>query len=245
MVRKFPSDLFCVSLLSCCSLSQIVTFFGVQVIKDKLVIFDIGAYDGTTFLKVAREYKHNIQVFAFEPLPELVDVISSSSKDLPNYFLTKSAVSNFNGSSIFNVSNLPGCSSLYEFSDRAQVEWGNTSFNMINRIEVKVVRLDSFLFDHNITQIDWLHCDTQGNDLKVLESLGDYIRIVKGGRLEVATKPDILYFGNATLDDARAFLEPRGFEISMAGENDGFGNEICIDFRNKIYPADQVIRPYV
>ncbi len=42
----------------------------------------------------------------------------------------------------------------------------------------------------NINCIDYFHCDIQGLDLSALESMGEYISIIKEGQVEVASKRD-------------------------------------------------------
>ena len=55
------------------------------------IIFDVGANNGGSFIDEAKE-NPNTLVFAFEPTPELIDVIKLKTKDLPNYVLVEKAV---------------------------------------------------------------------------------------------------------------------------------------------------------
>lgn len=199
------------------------------------VFFDVGANNGFTSVPVARNNR-DISVYAFEPTPEMIEQIESKTIGLDNYFLTKKAVSNYIGKSTFKVAGHAdwGCSSLLEFSDKSKTDWpGRTDLNVTQEIEVDVIRLDSFIEEHGITKIDYLHIDTQGSDLKVLEGLGKYIDIVVEGAMEAAAKEDILYKGQNTQQQSIDFLQKHGFDITGIQINDEYHNEVNIYFRKR------------
>ena len=200
------------------------------------VFFDIGANNGYTSVPVAQR-DNNIQVYAFEPTPEMIKEIENKTQGLSNYTLTKKAVSNYNGKATFRVAGHAdwGCSSLLEFSDKSKTEWpGRTDLNVTHEIEVDVIRLDSFIKEHSITKIDYLHIDTQGSDLKVLEGLGEYINIVMEGAMEAAAKEDILYNGQNTQQESIEFLQKNGFDITGIQINDEYHNEVNIFFKRRL-----------
>ena len=66
------------------------------------VFFDIGANDGTDSIAYARANPDAL-VYAFEPSPYLVEVIKKHSSNLQNYTIIQAAVSDYNGSSTFNI----------------------------------------------------------------------------------------------------------------------------------------------
>jgi FkbM family methyltransferase len=176
------------------------------------IVFDIGANNGDSTLHMAKE---GATVYAFEPVPEMITEIESKTHGLPNYHLTKSAVSNYNGRAKFYVAGQSdwGCSSLNEFSDNLEKTWaGRTDFKVTHEIEVDVIRLDTFVESRGITTIDYLHCDAQGSDLQVLEGLGKYIDIVKEGVIEISANDELaLYKGtDNTLLTAVDFLTKNG-----------------------------------
>jgi FkbM family methyltransferase len=168
-------------------------------------IFDVGANDGQSTLS---QSEGNI-VYAFEPTPELV--IKLKQYESPTYHVIQKAVSNFNGKAKFHVAGQSdwGCSSLYEFSEGLDKTWpGRTDFKVTQEIEVDVIRLDTFIEQHNIKKIDYFHCDTQGSDVKVLEGLGKYLSIIKEGRIEVAKDLETsLYKTDNTLEKALEILK--------------------------------------
>lgn len=200
--------------------------------------FDVGANEGINAIHFAR-FEPTTMVVAFEPTPKLVDMIRYNTSNLNNFVLEPSAVSNFNGISKFHISPESqygdySCSSLLEFSDKSQTEWpGRTDFQTIDEITVQVIRLDSYITDNQIPQIDYLKIDTQGADLQVLEGCGELLSIVNEGTMEAATKSDILYKGQNTEEDSINFLVNNGFDIINIESNDIHNNEVNIYFKNR------------
>jgi FkbM family methyltransferase len=199
------------------------------------VFFDVGANNGYSSVPVAQRNPETM-VYGFEPTPQMIDIIESRIVGLPNYKLTKVAVSDYNGKAVFNVAGNAdwGCSSLLPLSEKASTEWyGRTDMFVTEQIEVDVIRLDTFIEQNGIERINHLHIDTQGSDLKVLRGLGKYIDIVDEGVMEAANKDDILYVGQNTKAESIAFLEENGFIVTDVQLNDLAENEVNIYFRRK------------
>jgi FkbM family methyltransferase len=200
--------------------------------------FDIGANEGVFAIQIAKNEPKTF-VVAFEPIPKLVSYISKNTSHLKNFMILRNAISDFNGEARFNISPESqygdfSCSSLLDFSDKANTEWpGREDFKVIDYIDVDVIRLDSMIIEYKVPKIDYLKIDTQGSDLKVLEGLGEFIPIVKAGTMEAAAKESILYNGQNTQEESIKFLESNGFEITKIESNDVHGNEVNIDFINK------------
>ena len=170
----------------------------------------MGANNGSWGLQVAKRFPH-IKVFAFEPTPLLCDVIRGKIAEdpLPNYELVPCAVADMAGKAKFNVAGQAdwGCSSLLDFSDGLDRTWpGRTDFKVTEVIEVDVIRLDTFIGERGVTAIDFLHCDTQGSDLKVLASFGQRLGIVSKGEIETASSRSVaLYQNQHTIEDVVLF----------------------------------------
>lgn len=208
----------------------------IYIYNDKIynrIVFDVGANNGSSTVDIAKSDTNTI-VFAFEPTPELNKVIQSKIEGLDNYILIPKAVSNYNGKSVFNVAGNWdwGCSSLLHFSDKSKTDWpGRTDFSVTNTIEVDVIRLENFIAEYRIPKIDYLHIDTQGSDLNVLEGMGGYTNIVLEGTMEAGTVDDILYVGQNKLNECVRFLLNNGFAIFDINKNDIFCNEVNIRFK--------------
>ncbi len=201
----------------------------------KKIVFDVGANNGSEFIELAKN-NNDTFVYAFEPTPEMCEIIKTKAAGLNNYRLIEKAVSNYEGKATFHVAgqNDWGCSSLLQFSDKSKTDWpGRTDFVVTKTIEVDVIRLDKFIDDNNIRTIEYLHIDTQGSDLNVLIGLGHYLSIVKEGVIEAANKEDILYLGQNTKDQCIDFLNQNGFIIDNIWCNDAPCNEVNIKFSKK------------
>lgn len=202
------------------------------------VVFDIGANDGSWGLSAAKQFPH-IQVFGFEPTPKLCDEIRQkiAALELTNYELVPYAVSDIACKTQFHIAgqNDWGCSSLLEFSDGLDQSWpGRTDFKVTETIDVECIRLDKFIEERGITNIAYLHCDTQGTDLKVLASIGKHMKMVKKGEIESATSRSVaLYQGQHTLEDVAIFFLQNGLEIEKVIPNDQFCNEVNIIFQQR------------
>lgn len=181
-------------------------------------LFDVGAHWGQDSLHIARDHS-DVTVYAFEPTPELAERLRRESKNFSSrYHIFEHAISDYDGESEFHlVVGDTGSASLNSFSDGLDKSWpGRTDFVVRDTIKVPVYRLDTWLeqFAPDITEIHHLHIDAQGSDLAVLKGLGDKLKIVESGVVEVPQAPELrLYKGQHTKQEALVFLEQNGFKI--------------------------------
>lgn len=207
-------------------------------------IFDVGANNGYDGLKLAVD-NPGMHVFAFEPTPELIAAIHANKETvermrggaISNYTLIEKAVSDFNGRTTFHIAGQQdwGCSSLLNFSEGLDRTWpGRTDFKVTRAIDVDVIRLEDFCAEKNITAIAYLHSDTQGADLRVLEGLGRYRACLKRGKIEAPGSRSVaLYKEQHVLEDVVVAFLKWGFEIERITPNDEHCNELNIAFHNK------------
>lgn len=213
-----------------CSVMRLISSSGKTEMK--YIFFDIGANNGSSSIHIANN-KNNI-VYAFEPTPELAQILKTKTTNMQNYIITEAAVSDYSGTSILNIAGQSdwGCTSLLELSDKARTEWGGrTDMLVTHKVEVNVIRLDTFIEANGIEYIDYLHIDTQGSDLNVLKGLGKYINIVKEGVVEAANKDDVLYKQQNNKRETIQFLEDNNFTITKVELNDPQLNEVNIYFK--------------
>ena len=193
--------------------------------KNEKNIFDVGAFDGLDGLILAIK-NPSIMVHAFEANPDLINVIMSNKDKIEkykkiiikNYKLNNYAVTDKNEKLTFNIAKNPTVSSLNEFSKNIDKTWPGyreAHCTVIKKIEVKGITLEKYCNDNEIRKINYLHIDTQGNDLKVLKGLKNKLNLVDQGILEAATNEDSsLYENSHTINDVKNFLELNNFEIS-------------------------------
>jgi hypothetical protein len=102
----------------------------------------------------------------------------------------------------------------------------------VEDIEVEVIRLDRFLEQNGISRIDRLEIDAQGEDLRVVESLGARIEDVKKIQIEVNVHQSPLYRESFSREDAMGFFSTHGFEEHISWKQ-SMGREENIVFRNR------------
>ena len=186
------------------------------------IVVEIGANKGTDTEKFLAN-PNNI-VYAFEPTPELAVELQNKFKDNSRFNLVPMAADIENGFKWFNVAgcNNWGCSSLYEFSDGVQPQnlgeespaWPcHTGLFYTDKIKVMTMRLDTFMEFNNIDVIDYLWIDAQGNDLKVLQSLGDRIKDLDAGNCEGSLNFELYKDTGNTCQQIEEWLNQHGFKI--------------------------------
>ena len=206
-----------------------------------MVIFDIGANDGSSCSHFADDPRN--VVYTFEPTPHLLETYLYP-KQKENYKVFPIAVSDFDGKATFNIAGQEnwGCSSLNNFSKGLENTWpGRTGFKVTQSIEVDVIRMDAFLDAQEITQIDFLHCDVQGSDLKVLKSFGKYINILKEGEVEAFKQNPLYEESDNSIESMSLFLSENDFEIIETTPNDSHHNEFNIKFRKNEIEANKAV----
>lgn len=195
----------------------------------KKIIFDVGANNGASCFNRSGQ---NCKVYAFEPTPHLLNKYLLPRQS-DNYIVVPKAISDYNGKATFNIAaeRGGGCSSLNTFSDGLDKTWPNrTDFKVTDTVEVDVMRMDTFIEENNIEYINWLHCDTQGNDLKVLKSFGEKIHILESGVVEAFAKNPLYKESDNSKEAIVEFLEKNNFKIQSITSNDPYNNELNVSF---------------
>lgn len=210
---------------------------------NNFILFDVGANWGTDSLDRAR-LDLGTEVWAFEPVPEMCNHLKNSSQSFSNrYHVEQIALSDYNGTTVFNVHGVTGtdwgCSSLIDFNDNLNQSWpGRTEFKYTDTIPVQVSRFDTW-FEHaqpNIDRIDYFHCDVQGTDLKVLQGMGKYLSLIRSGVVECACNDHTrkLYKESHTVQEMVGFLESNNFSIVDVISNDRTNNEFNVYFKQLV-----------
>lgn len=192
-------------------------------------IIEIGANDGNdTFHFVSQP---DTFLWTFEPVPILGDWLVQRLNDrgYSNYKLMRYAVSDTEGLQHFNLSDPGGnyaCSSLNQFTEDIHQQWpGRADFKVTNTIEVRTIRMDTFIEQEEIKEIDYFHCDAQGHDFKVLQSFGKHLHKIKEGRVEAANRVN-LYKADNNVFTIMKWLVINGFDISEIRDHHGVPVEV-------------------
>ena len=210
---------------------------------EKKIIFDVGAFDGSDGLMLALKNK-NYFIYAFEANPDQYKIIKKNKSILEqrigrkilNYKIFNFAVSNRNNiNKYFYIAKNPTVSSLNKFSKNIKKTWKGYEkmFRVSKILKVKTITLSKFCTINNIKKIAYLHCDVQGNDLKVFHGLGNYKKVLEGGVMECSiNKYRSLYKSNHTLAQTKKVLFKNGFKIYKINEIEGtMGNEFNVFYK--------------
>lgn len=191
-------------------------------------IIEVGANNGNDTARWLAE--HGTRVFAFEPTPELSLHLKERFKGWEGYYPMPIAVDIENGWKWFNIAGTSdwGCSSIFDFNPNIHKEWeGRPDFRFTDRCRVPAMRLDTFMELYNIGEVDYLWVDAQGNDFRVLQSLGDKINLVKAGKCEAAWTVNLYTGVDNTADSIAKWLIEKGFKVTSDPYN---GKEADIHF---------------
>ena len=196
----------------------------------------VGAFTGDDkLIDACRRFGHHL--YMFEPNPKRAAELERKSAGAPTIHVIAKAVSPRNGSATFHIACYDDCSSLQDFDATANTAWVHQwhpykHFEMVNDIEVEVIRLDTFFAQNGIAQVDRLEIDAQGEDLRVVESLGARIADVKKIQIEVNIHASPLYSDSFTRGQAIAFFELQGFDRHISWKQ-SMNREENIVFRNR------------
>ena len=197
-----------------------------------MIIFDVGA-------NVGQDSKHyaedpNNTVYAFEPTPQLLrDHLYPFAEEHPNYIVVPKVITDYDGTITFYIAGQHdwGCSSIHEFNDELEKGWpGRTDFKITEKIEVECITMRTFLLENCIDQVDYMHCDTQGNDLAVLRSFGNCIDRLMSGKVEVYNQNPLYKGIDNSCHNVTRFLKSNSFHVKRLESNDPFNNELNITF---------------
>jgi FkbM family methyltransferase len=189
---------------------------------DKLTILDIGGCEGEESIRYSRIFPFS-SIYIFEPLPENQKLITGNLEKykVENVILMPVAVSDEKGISEFHVS------SGHPDHESNELDWnfGNKSSSLLSpekennqkwllfdkQINVNTLTLHSFFVENKIDEVDFVHMDVQGAELKVLMGAKDCMKKIKAIWLEVA---DIeLYKGQPLRVDIEDFMKYNGFYL--------------------------------
>ena len=147
-----------------------------EIVKNGIVNFDIGARGGT--LKVVQKYSRFFKIVMCEPEKEEANRL----RNLGHTVIDK-AISGKSGEVTFYECRLPAGSSIYKpqgpYLDFYNPDPNYMSlYDVINTSRIECITVSEALSDLNIPELDFLKIDTQGAELDILMSLGNYMPLI-------------------------------------------------------------------
>ena len=191
-------------------------------------IFELGSRDLIDATKLLNFFEDDCKVYAFECNP---DCLIECNKNLYNLtedkkkkiVLIDKAVSLINGDVSFYPFDLQkynnmGSSSMLkiDFSRRSKDDPDYSRPNPQKEIKVNGVRLDTFISENNIQNIDLLCIDLQGYELNAIKSLGEHLHKVK----YIITECSIVstYTNGSSFEELNDYLSNYNFKYVLSNK---------------------------
>lgn len=132
-----------------------------QLIKDKNVIFDIGAHLGWYSINLSKRFPNSV-IHAFEPIKPTYEILERNiiSNEIKNVNLHNFGFSDKNKSVSFYYSELG-----------SPIASEENIFNIeeYKKIKCSLTLLDDFVINNNIQQIDFIKCDVEGAEFSIIK----------------------------------------------------------------------------
>jgi len=144
------------------------------IIKSNPVILDVGANKGQSITRYKKLFQSPV-IHSFEPNIDEINILKKKYYNDKNLFLNNLAVGEKKGNLEFNINAVSGHSSFKKLIPNTT--WIKKRSNTINiddkkystkKVNFKIITLDDYASENNITNIDILKIDTQGFEDKVL-----------------------------------------------------------------------------
>lgn len=208
--------------------------------SDELILFDVGACEGEESIRYKKIFPES-SVFLFEPLPSNQQLITENIEKykLENLTLIPVALSDEDGYTEFYTSS----GQPDEIQTDLDWDFGNKSSSLLapqienlpkwlvfkEIIHVQTMTLDFFLNKNKILNVDFLHMDVQGAELKVLYGAKEKIKNIKAIWLEVSNVE--LYKNQPFSNEIELFMKKNNFHLIKSEFSGEFGDQFYINKR--------------
>tara|TARA_B110000977_G_scaffold131582_1_gene167659 strand:+ start:910 stop:3036 length:2127 start_codon:yes stop_codon:yes gene_type:complete len=185
--------------------------YGNKTHYDKIGV-DIGACIGETI----HYFDECDKVYAIEPGKEEFIQLKEKYKNDKRIIPLNYAIAEENGSKSLNCYHNGRFSSFLEFQKEGEFynfcQENVESFdNLKEKINVETKRLDTFIDENKISEIEFIKIDTQGYDLNVVKSLGKYIDKIK--KIQLESQIQTLYKNSPLKDEIISYMNNNNFEL--------------------------------
>lgn len=178
---------------------------------NKILIFDIGAYDGRSAIEYIKEFP-KAKIFSFEPTKKSFEKLKRNFGENKSITIFNTAFSDFKGETDFHINSSGLTNSLLKLSDTAI---NNEIYNLKEETteKVTVTTLDSFTKEMNIDKINILKIDVQGAELNVLKGAESLLKNKKIDALFVEVEFLKLYADQPLFHDISSFLYQNDYHL--------------------------------
>ena len=163
---------------------KILKFFYSKKIYNFDVIFDIGAHKGETILYFNKYFSVN-NIYAFEPSPLNFKILKKNIQKTKLKNLTRIHLENFAVGEVLQKKTLLQMSESSS-STFKEINLESKYFKIKNKflgklidnskkIKVDQIKLEDYIKNKNLNNLDLLKVDTEGSEFEVLKGLGEYL----------------------------------------------------------------------
>jgi FkbM family methyltransferase len=184
-----------------------------ELVPTTAIIVEAGAFDGTDTKRFS-QWRPQGQIHAFEPVPEIFDLLCVTTTSLSNVTCYPYALSNRTGQQSFYLSEHPKypgkpfqAGSLCKPKERLAL----SPIIYPHTTTVHTITLDQWASDYTIPHIDLLWLDVQGHALDILKASPHILQHTCLVHVEVEFIN--AYEGQATYKEVVTWLEQQGFEL--------------------------------
>jgi 2-O-methyltransferase len=175
------------------------------------IIIEAGAHIGTDTCEMAKLWP-DTTIYAFEPIPELFEILKHNTSSYSNVKCFQLALGNKTGITSINKSSgdSDASSSLLEPKEHLKI---HPTVLFDKKIEIEVTTLSDWMKLYCIERIDFLWLDLQGFELDVLKDSVDIVSNVSVIYTEVSLIEN--YSKSALYPELRDWLMTLGFKVKI------------------------------
>ncbi len=182
------------------------------------IIFDVGANKGQSVERFKKIYKDPI-IHCFEPTDEALNLQNKYNYD-ENIYINNVAVGDLNTVKEFNVNIASDHSSFNDLipnttwlKKRSKSKNIESSKYTIKKIPTKVIKLDDYVIENDIDEIDILKIDTQGYESNVLKGAKNLIHSNKIKLIQLELIFSEIYQNPIQIYDVEKLLIPNNYKL--------------------------------